>query len=118
MRSLSSTVADTPSTCMPSRRVVSNTSTKFAVLELLDVLIVCRFLFWEKQKPPGGRLAAHGVAVRYEIMMMATATRPVLGPKAAVAVAVDITARSLPPKNTVRQCSVKNSKEFPAWHPC
>jgi len=80
--------------------------------------MTCRFLVREKQKPPRGRLAAHGVAVRYEIMMMATANEPTLDPKAAVAVAVDITLRSLPPKIRFRQWFRRNFKDSPCGQRC
>ena len=62
MRSLSSTVAVTPSTWRPSRRVVSKISIVVGVVVIvfsfaLVVGSVCRKL----KEPPGGRLFVHAV---------------------------------------------------------
>ena len=67
MRSLSSTVAETPSTCRPSRSVVSNTSTCSLMMSLLSDQPR------ESKKPPtrAAPSCTWMVHVHYEMMMIA-----------------------------------------------
>jgi len=79
MRNLSSTDAETPSTCNPSRSVVSNTSIMLLMLvpSLLGRVVFRRAVSGavsrsrETEKPPWRRLTAHeNEPVRYRIMMI------------------------------------------------